>query len=358
MRIRAVLTDLDGTLLEPDGSVCAEGCRRSLRVLREQGVPVCPLTSKTAAELATCSMLDLATARRLRERRRGRSLADGTSRPAPGRGAGRRAFGSPRATPRGARPARPCAPSTNSATTSSRRSPGFRRRRSVGARRGRRRCPCSSRTRGTRPCAALLPSRRCRLIRGNRFLHLQGHTTRPTSFRGCSRRAGEASWWPAATRPTTSSCSLRPTCQVIVPSAIGAAPRASRGASRRRGAPLPHGRGWAASLRISCSRRAGRLGRGRRVLPARIAAPGAAPRSGQVDVLVGIPSYNNARTIGHVVRAVQAGLAKYFPGPARAAPQLRRGLHRRHPGGRAGAPRSPTSTRSWRPTRCAPCTAS
>jgi hypothetical protein len=31
------------------------------------------------------------------------------------------------------------------------------------------------------------------------------------------------------------------------------------------------------------------------------------------DILVGIPSYNNARTIGHVVRAVQAGLAKYFP---------------------------------------------
>src|SRR5688572_1115817 len=31
------------------------------------------------------------------------------------------------------------------------------------------------------------------------------------------------------------------------------------------------------------------------------------------DVLVGIPSYNNAGTIGHVVRAVNAGLAKYFP---------------------------------------------
>lgn len=31
------------------------------------------------------------------------------------------------------------------------------------------------------------------------------------------------------------------------------------------------------------------------------------------DILVGIPSYNNARTIGHVVRAVIAGLAKYFP---------------------------------------------
>jgi glycosyltransferase involved in cell wall biosynthesis len=34
---------------------------------------------------------------------------------------------------------------------------------------------------------------------------------------------------------------------------------------------------------------------------------------GQADIIVGIPSYNNAHTIGHVVRAVQAGLAKYFP---------------------------------------------
>jgi len=33
----------------------------------------------------------------------------------------------------------------------------------------------------------------------------------------------------------------------------------------------------------------------------------------EADILVGIPSFNNARTIGHVVRAVQAGFAKYFP---------------------------------------------
>ena len=33
---------------------------------------------------------------------------------------------------------------------------------------------------------------------------------------------------------------------------------------------------------------------------------------GRADLLVGIPSYNNARTIGHVVRAA-AGLNKYFP---------------------------------------------
>ena len=35
---------------------------------------------------------------------------------------------------------------------------------------------------------------------------------------------------------------------------------------------------------------------------------------GQVELLVGIPSFNSARTIGHVVRAAAAGLAKYFPG--------------------------------------------
>ncbi|MCS7023696.1 MAG: cell wall biosynthesis glycosyltransferase [Bryobacteraceae bacterium] len=33
----------------------------------------------------------------------------------------------------------------------------------------------------------------------------------------------------------------------------------------------------------------------------------------RADIVVGIPSYNNARTIGHVVRAVYAGLAKFFP---------------------------------------------
>jgi glycosyltransferase involved in cell wall biosynthesis len=34
---------------------------------------------------------------------------------------------------------------------------------------------------------------------------------------------------------------------------------------------------------------------------------------GRADVLIGIPSFNNARSIGHVVRAAVAGLAKHFP---------------------------------------------
>jgi len=34
---------------------------------------------------------------------------------------------------------------------------------------------------------------------------------------------------------------------------------------------------------------------------------------GQADILVGIPSYNNAQTIGHVVRTAAEGMARYFP---------------------------------------------
>jgi len=34
---------------------------------------------------------------------------------------------------------------------------------------------------------------------------------------------------------------------------------------------------------------------------------------GSADIIVGIPSFNNAATIGHVVAAAQAGLQKYFP---------------------------------------------
>lgn len=42
------------------------------------------------------------------------------------------------------------------------------------------------------------------------------------------------------------------------------------------------------------------------------AAERAAAGIRSADIVIGIPSYNNVRTIGHVVRAAQAGLAKYF----------------------------------------------
>ncbi len=39
----------------------------------------------------------------------------------------------------------------------------------------------------------------------------------------------------------------------------------------------------------------------------------AVDRVGRADIMVGIPSFRNAATIGHVARAAQAGLVQYFP---------------------------------------------
>jgi mannosyl-3-phosphoglycerate phosphatase len=50
MKIRAVFTDLDGTLLESDGSLHPD-VLRMLSHLDSQGIRVCPVTSKTPAEL-------------------------------------------------------------------------------------------------------------------------------------------------------------------------------------------------------------------------------------------------------------------------------------------------------------------
>jgi glycosyltransferase involved in cell wall biosynthesis len=47
-----------------------------------------------------------------------------------------------------------------------------------------------------------------------------------------------------------------------------------------------------------------------------ILTPKAHKRMGEIkkaDILVGIPSYNNENTIGHVIKAVRLGLTKYFP---------------------------------------------
>ncbi|MFQ5695260.1 MAG: glycosyltransferase, partial [Terriglobia bacterium] len=49
--------------------------------------------------------------------------------------------------------------------------------------------------------------------------------------------------------------------------------------------------------------------------PASSASPAvdeALAKVGEADIVVGIPSYNNAATIGHVVQAASAGLAKHF----------------------------------------------
>ncbi|MFN3414415.1 MAG: HAD-IIB family hydrolase, partial [Thermoanaerobaculum sp.] len=49
--VPVVLTDLDGTLLEPHGRLLPE-VLEFLAALKDAGVVVCPVTSKTPAELA------------------------------------------------------------------------------------------------------------------------------------------------------------------------------------------------------------------------------------------------------------------------------------------------------------------
>ena len=34
---------------------------------------------------------------------------------------------------------------------------------------------------------------------------------------------------------------------------------------------------------------------------------------GEVDILVGVPTYNDAATVAQVVQAIRAGLMQYFP---------------------------------------------
>ena len=34
---------------------------------------------------------------------------------------------------------------------------------------------------------------------------------------------------------------------------------------------------------------------------------------GEADILIGVPTYNNAATVGQVVQTIRAGLLKYFP---------------------------------------------
>jgi mannosyl-3-phosphoglycerate phosphatase len=59
VRLAAVVTDLDGTLLD-HGGVLGEGARAAIGELRQRGIPVVPLTSKTEAELREfLSELDL-----------------------------------------------------------------------------------------------------------------------------------------------------------------------------------------------------------------------------------------------------------------------------------------------------------
>jgi mannosyl-3-phosphoglycerate phosphatase len=245
---RIVLTDLDGTLLEPDGSICPEALS-ALELCRSCGVPVCPVTSKTPDELTVIAPLLSLSDPAGFENGAGVRLADG------------RIELTELAVP---------IPALRDAVNHLRLSTGFAIR-SVEeldddelaslTQRPRARLPEVRRRFATLPLvvpegadealrAALPQDGGLRLVRGNRFLHLQGMHSKADVVPRLVAAAGLA-------RGLIVSCGDSPNdlellaagdVRIIVPGPSGPHPELRRSFPDAVVAPHPHGRGWAAAL--------------------------------------------------------------------------------------------------------------
>jgi mannosyl-3-phosphoglycerate phosphatase len=245
VRPRVVLTDLDGTLLEPDGKVVPEAIR-ALQALASAGVPVCTVTSKTAAELAPImAHLGLATPAGFEN------------------GAGVRRFDGDLELAAAAVPL----PELEAVFSE------LRRRTSAPVRSimelgddelaaltglDAAALPAARARSATLPLVvepswdgallAALPVRPClRLIRGNRFLHLQGEHCKadvaPRLVELAGRSEGEVVGCGDA--PNDAELLMLADLAVIIPGRNGANPELVRRVPAARVALQPHGRGWA-----------------------------------------------------------------------------------------------------------------
>jgi mannosyl-3-phosphoglycerate phosphatase len=249
VRVRAVFTDLDGTLLEPGGSVCDEALG-ILTELREARVPVCLLTSKTAAELGSImAMLGLATPAGL-ENGAGVLLDDG------------RVELHPAAVPVVELVASliRARAETGAPVRTILELPDEELSVFTGLRGG---ALSAARARqATLPLlvedswddalrTALGPSRPLRLIRGNKFLHLQGDHDKITVLPRLIELLGGNTGLTVGCGDSPNDAELLAWVDVpiIVPGVDGPHPTLVQRFPRARVAPFPHGRGWAASLR-------------------------------------------------------------------------------------------------------------
>lgn len=248
MRVGITLTDLDGTLLEPDGTVHPDVLEVLAR-LRTLGIKVCPVTSKTPAELAVLvSGLDLAAPSGF-ENGAGVRTADGDLELAPA-----------------------AVPLTElrEVVVELRLRSGVAIRSlddlddaELAALTG---LPSSVLGLVRKRCATLpliaspdsdevlrdaLPREpRLRLVRGNRFLHLQGRHDKAdvvprlralaVAQTGATVACGDA--------PNDAGLLAHAEIAVIVPSAHGPHPELVRRFPGAIVAPFPHGRGWAAAI--------------------------------------------------------------------------------------------------------------
>jgi mannosyl-3-phosphoglycerate phosphatase len=249
VRVRAILTDLDGTLLEPDGSVC-EDVQSVLADLGRLSVPVCPLTSKTAAEVRPLIRALGLPGPASFENGAGVLRQDDTVELQPG------------AVPlaelvellvrlqatTGA-PVRTILDLSDAELTAL---AGLRGAELAAARDRRATLPIVVDALWDNALRAALPAHPAvRVVRGNRFLHLQGNHDKGGAIarllepfrdrKGATIACGDS--------PNDAELLAWADVAVIVPSGVGPHPELVRIFPDARVAPFPHGRGWAATIR-------------------------------------------------------------------------------------------------------------
>ena len=248
MRIAAVLTDLDGTLLEPDGSATAEAVA-ALAWLAAAGVPVIAVTSKTPAELAELTRGLVLSGVAGFENGAGVMLPDGSVRLEPA------------AVPLGelAALARVLAAATGAALRTLldlddgelAAYTGLSGNALAAARARRATLPLLVERRWDDALRRALPAAPAvRLVRGNRFLHLQGNHDKadvvPRLLALAKHGAGAVV--ALGDSPNDAGMLAAADVAVIVPGHDGPHPELQRVTAARL-APEPHGRGWARAVR-------------------------------------------------------------------------------------------------------------
>lgn len=248
MRVGIVLTDLDGTLLEPDGTVHAD-VLAVLGRLRSLDVAVCPVTSKTPAEIASLlSRLGLSVPAGF-ENGAGVRTAEGDHELAPD-AVPVRVLRGVLAELRGrsgvrVRSIEELADVELAAVTELSGAALQQARERVAT------LPLLAPTDSDELLRAALPREpRLRLVRGNRFLHLQGLHDKADVAPRLVVLAGSPPGAVVACGDAPNDAELLACGEVavIVPSVYGPHPELVRRFPDAVVAPFPNGRGWAAAV--------------------------------------------------------------------------------------------------------------